>query len=49
MVASFFYPCSEKNIKNSEKIKKFDSYQCLLENSGNNSGKRKNLGYLLIL
>jgi hypothetical protein len=39
----------EKYNKNSEKIKKFDSYSCLLEKSGKNSGKRKNLGYLLVL
>jgi hypothetical protein len=33
----FCDPCSEKNIKNSEKIKKFDSYYCLLGKSGKNS------------
>jgi hypothetical protein len=35
--------------KNSEKIKKFDCYKCLLEKSGKNSGKRKNPCYLLVL
>jgi hypothetical protein len=38
----FFYPCSEKIIKNSEKIKKFDSYWCLFEKSGKNQDKGKN-------
>jgi hypothetical protein len=37
----FFDPCSEKIIKKSEKIKKFDCYCCLLEKLGKNSGKRK--------
>jgi hypothetical protein len=37
----FFYPCSEKIIKNSEKIKKFDSYWCLFEKSGKNQEKEK--------
>jgi hypothetical protein len=45
----FFDPRSEKNVKNSEKIKKIDSYYCLLENSGKNSGKMKNPDYLLVL
>jgi hypothetical protein len=36
-------------MKNSEKIKKIDSYYCLLKNSGKNSGKRKNPDYLLVL
>jgi hypothetical protein len=38
----FFDPCSEKNIKKIvKKTIKFDSYWCLLEKSGKNSGKRK--------
>jgi hypothetical protein len=37
----FFYPCSEKIIKKSEKIKKFDSYQCLLKNQGKIQKKGK--------
>jgi hypothetical protein len=45
----FFDPCSEKIIKNSEKIKKFDCYKCLLEKSGKNLGKGKNPCYLLVL
>jgi hypothetical protein len=50
VVASFFDPCLEKKIKkNSEKIKKFDSYLYLLEKSGKKSRKRKNPGYLLVL
>jgi hypothetical protein len=39
----------EKYKKNSEKIKKIDSYKSLLENSEENSGKRKNPDYLLVL
>jgi hypothetical protein len=45
----FFILVQRKIQKNSEKIKKIDSYKCLLENSEENSGKRKNPDYLLVL
>jgi hypothetical protein len=49
VVASFFICVQRKILQNSEKTKKFDSYECLLEKSGKNLGQRKNLGDLLVL
>jgi hypothetical protein len=41
----FFDPCLEKNKKNGEKIKKFDSYLCLLEKFREKFSKKENSGF----